>query len=243
MSKPAYFDLAIPAPRRLAMMREDFASHSARYPHCPECAKPRDWRGVRGSTLQGVRDYFGLPSIGSSDGTPVVYGFKRRAMPVRFIRYCDEVRNTRVEHAGWFTDDECDEKARGIVGALSHGRFLAGYAWSSNGENVLFCDRVYSDESEAARMADEHARVFADQAREDSERFNAMQDAETFADEKETDVREAWDAYRLAWQARYVSVRHLANAHEARNDVSDAIDELRQARADRVEKTAAYERS
>ena len=74
---------------------------------------------------------------------------------------------------GWYTDGDQNDTAIGIVARLPHGRFLAGYRWSANDERVYF-PQVFDDESDAARMADEHARVFAESAREDSERFERM---------------------------------------------------------------------
>lgn len=67
----------------------------------------------------------------------------------------------RLGHTGHYTDPHCESKAFGIVAMLTHGRFIAGYEWSDNGERVYF-DSVYTDESDAARMSDEHARVFAE---------------------------------------------------------------------------------
>jgi hypothetical protein len=75
---------------------------------------------------------------------------------------------------GWCTDTDCSDTASGIVARLPHGRFIAGYRWTSNNERVYF-PQVFDDESDAARMADEHARVFAERAREDSERFEQIQ--------------------------------------------------------------------
>ena len=74
------------------------------------------------------------------------------------------------------TDSEGYDKAIGIVASLTRGRYIAGYRWTSNDERVYF-DGVFTDESEAARMADEHARVFADSAREDNARYETMRDA------------------------------------------------------------------
>jgi hypothetical protein len=56
MSSARYFNLSIPAARRLAMMREDFATHAARFPLCPENLKPASWRDVRALRRQGRRD-------------------------------------------------------------------------------------------------------------------------------------------------------------------------------------------
>ena len=76
---------------------------------------------------------------------------------------------------GWYTDTDCRDTAVGIVAALPHSRFLAGYRWTSNGERVWF-DTVHDDAKDAALTANEHARVFAEHAREDDERSRAAND-------------------------------------------------------------------
>lgn len=69
-----------------------------------------------------------------------------------------------------------------------------------------------------------------------------MQSAESLCEEKESNLREAWDEYRLAFQARHVSLRHLAKCREAMTEVTDAVRELRDARRELSDATQAYER-
>ena len=69
---------------------------------------------------------------------------------------------------GWYTDSYQDETAVGIIASLPHGRFIAGYRWTSNDERVYFGE-VFANEDDAARMADEHARVFAENCRDSEE--------------------------------------------------------------------------
>ena len=222
-----FFDLTKPAPVRLAMMRAAFAGHAKKYPHCPEHAKPKSWRDIRGATFKNVSAYCGVLSQGF-DGTdhcktPVWYSHTGEQF--RNERFCDDV--ARMGHTGWFTDTEGGEKARGIVARIPHGRFIAGYHCSSNGGRVYFPE-VYDDETEAARAADSHAEQFAESAREDSERFEAMREAE----EKES---EAARVFKLAYMARHVSAEHVELAREA-------LEELRSARDVLASATAAYER-
>ena len=222
-----YFDLTKPAPVRLAMLRAAFAGHAKKYPHCPEHAKPKSWRDIRGTTHKGVNAYCGALSQGFNGTgnykTPIWYSHTGEQF--RDERFCDDV--ARIEHTGWFTDTSQDEKARGVVGRLPHNRYIAGYHWSSNGERVYFPE-VYKDETEAARAADSHAEAFAESAREDSERFDAMQDAERETEEKERE-------FRLAFMARHVSAEHAELAREA-------LEELRSARDVLARATADYER-
>lgn len=219
-----YFDLTKPAPVRLAMLRAAFAGHAKKYPHCPEHAKPKSWRDIRGTNFKNVSAYCGALSQGF-DGTgkyktPIWYSHTGEQF--RDERFCDDV--ARIGHTGWFTDTDGGEKARGVVGRLPHNRYIAGYHWSSNNERVYFPE-VYSDETEAARAADSHAESFAESAREDSERFDAMQDAESKTEEKERE-------FKLAFMARHVSPDHAELAREALEELRSARDVLSSATAD-----------
>lgn len=225
MSDARYFDLTIPAPRRLAMMREAFAKHPQRFPHCPDHYKPADWRAIRRWTHATWQSAFATLEQGAQDGTPIWY--THTGPEFRDEREAHEVMHS-IGHTGWFTDADANETAVGIVARLPHGRYLAGYLWHANGERVYF-PTVYDDEREAARAADGHAERFAEDSREDSERFNAMQDAE----------EACTDALREAQRA--IALRHhpAGGMDEAR----DAIEALRAARADLAEKAADYERA
>ena len=222
-----YFDLTKPAPVRLAMLRAAFADHAKKYPHCPERAKPKSWRDIRGATYKNVSAYCGALSQGFNVSgnykTPIWYCSTGEQF--RDERFCADV--ARSGHTGWFTDTDGGEKARGIVARIPHGRFIAGYHWSSNDERAYFPE-VYDDETEAARAADSHAESFAESAREDSERFDAMQDAENETEEKERE-------FKLAFMARHVSAAHTELAREA-------LAELRSARGVLARATADYER-
>ena len=208
-------------PARMAILRR-LASGNAHYRITP--AGSGDWKSARRYTLNDYESAFALLSPGKqSDGSPIWYSHGG-----------PEFRGERDAHTivtslprGWYTDTEASETAIGIVARLSHGRFLTGYRWTSNGERVYFPE-VYTDERDAAYTADGHAEAFAQSAREDSERFNAMQDAEGHVEAVENDVR-------MAIQARNVSPRHREHAR-------DRIEELRAARRDLEATTEAYER-
>ena len=222
-----YFDLTKPAPTRLALLRAAFAGHAKKYPHCPEHAKPQSWRDIRRTNYKNVSAYCGALSQGfnGTDKYKIPIWYSHTGEQFRDERFCDDV--VRIDHTGWFTDTEGRETARGIVARIPHGRFIAGYRWTSNGERAYFGE-VFADEKDAAKMADEHARIFAESAREDNERFNAMQDAESEAEEKEQE-------FKLAFMARHVSADHAELAR-------DALEELRSAREVLARATADYER-
>lgn len=188
MSNLRYFDLSIPAPRRLAMMRRDFANHATKYPHCPEYAKPRTWRDVRAYRMDSYAAAFATLSRGENSGERVWYAHVNPNF--RGERFADEIAPRAIGHQGWFTDTDDSETARGIVARLPHGRFIAGYYWTGNGERVYF-PGVHDDERDAALMADEHARVFAELEREYQERCDALRETEGELEEKTRRLREA----------------------------------------------------
>lgn len=183
-----YFDLTISAPRRLALLRAAFDAHAARYPHCPESLKPKSWRDIRGTTFAGVAAYCcaGLHLVTSDDGAS---WYTHGGAQFRDEQFADECDSVRIDHTGWFTDVDRDEKARGIIARLTHGRFITGFHWSTNGERVYF-PTVFDDERDAALMADEHARIFADHAREDSERAARAQSLQHYEEDALTRLRE-----------------------------------------------------
>lgn len=74
-----------------------------------------------------------------------------------------------IDHTGWFSDSFASETTRGIVVSLPHGRFMAGYHWSSNGERVYFPE-IYDCIRTAVYAADGHAEAMAEQYREDDEK-------------------------------------------------------------------------
>ena len=158
-----------------------------------------------------------------------------RSVPIWYTHCGEYFRNERDAHdivrrlsRGWYTDC-CDtsETAVGIVASLPHGRFIAGYRWTSNGERVWFSE-VYTDEEDAACAANGHAESFAEDAREDSERFEAMQNAEIEAQDKLETLRDC------------LALRHTGR--RTNDDVRDAIRELRDARLALADATRNYER-
>lgn len=243
MSNIKYFDLTIPAPKRLAMMRTDYANHAKRYPNFPERAKPGSWRDVRGTTLKSYAAYFGRASRGLNDNGPLLYGFDERSFPVRSIRRAYDVDGSGVKHRGFYVDyDGAQGLIVPIVASLPHGRYLSGYNWTDNDELVLFLTEVFTDESEAARDADAEAERFAESCREDNERFMEMTRAEQLVEDQESDLCEEWATYKAAWSA-YVAnpLRFAKAARQAREAVSGLIENIRASRAEFEAARRAYE--
>lgn len=217
MSDKRYFDLTIPAPKRLAMMRAAFENHAKRYPHCPEYAKPADWRAIRAYTFKSWRAAFcdGL-NAGFNDKTPVWYSHGGE----QFTRE----QFVKTDHNGWYTNEYGETArdgsglARGIIVALSHGRFIAGYWWGDNGERVYFPE-IFTDESEAARYADSYAERFADDAREDNAKWNEARRLE----DKNEEARE-----RLAECLKLARINH--KREEMREEARELIASIRKNR-------------
>ena len=179
-------------PARMAILRM-IAADSANNRNPRTRLQPNDWRAARRYTLC---NYAAVAGAGINQGADHWYSHTGEQFRNEKDAYvCDG----GPDHSGWFTDSEGYDKAIGIVASLTHGRFIAGHRWTSNGERVYF-DGVFTDESEAAQMPNEHERVFADSAREDSARYEAMRDAEDTAEEKRA-------AARLAIMARNVCVK------------------------------------
>jgi hypothetical protein len=169
---------------RLAILRMIAAdSVNNRNPHAR--LQSGDWRKARTSTLKSYSAAFCQLSQGSNDGEPVWYGHTGENF--RNERYSYDV--IKLRHTGWFCDVDQDSTARGFIAGLSHGRFIAGYELSDSGERVYF-GQVFTDEHDAARMGDEHARVIADRMREDSERFYAARKIEDDIEDNTQRLRE-----------------------------------------------------
>jgi hypothetical protein len=209
------------APARLAILKM-IAVDSVNNSNEHTRLTPGDWKGARNYTLESYASAFRHElDQGLQDGEPVWYSHGGEQF--RGERFADECEGG-PDHTGWYTDGDCSESSRGIVGRLNHGRFIAGYHWYSNDERVYF-PQVFYSERDAARASDSHAERFADYAREYSERFDAMRDAETARDDARHD-------FLYAWKARHVSEDHRETAREAIETLREAIETLKDATAD-----------
>lgn len=179
------------------------------------------------TTLQTIRKHAKSPEqidIGKNDNEPVFYYFGR-LLPES---YCDELL-TSIRHTGWFTNEHGETfkdgsgTARGIVVSLPSrpgfpdGVHLAGYCWGDNDERVLWPE-CFADELDAARMADEHARVFADNQREHDIQWNAAREIENEIEESLQRLREC------------IALRHRACMEYARSEISELIEAIRDKR-------------
>ena len=201
-----YLNLKIGAPRRLACLRTSAQRHNEKFPS----GSAATWRTVRYATFNSS---VGL-SQGMQSGESVWYAQDGEQFPRE--TYADLCANG-ADHRGWFTDDDREDKARGIVARLPHGKFIAGYEWSCNDERVYFPE-VLDDEWEAARRADGHAERFAEACLEDSRRFGDAQELE-------------YRCQKLADHlAEKLVLRNNPRFPGARDHAREIIEELRAAR-------------
>lgn len=122
-------------------------------------------------------DYYHAPSpVDRSSG--MSFYLDSDGMPSLRWKWCDDVDGASIDHTGWFTDEYCDTKIRGVVFRLAHGRgFLAG--WSMGKSMASSLDyTLYSDEVDAAFAADSMAESAADDEREYQEKERERLDAE-----------------------------------------------------------------
>ena len=208
-------------PARLAILRM-IAADSVNNRNESTRLQPGDWKGARHYTMGG---YAGAYCYGIHPGQGQWYSHAGENF--RNERDSHEMLRA-LKHTGWYTDTDGQESAVGIVAGLSHGRFIAGYRWTATDERVYF-PQVFDDETDAARMADEHAREFAESAREDDECFNAMALAEIDVEEK---TRAVGEAFALRHRLKFGGPER----------VREAIESLWEARETLADATREYER-
>lgn len=169
--KTNYLNLAIGAPKRLAILKRDAEQFAVKYPHIIES---KTWRNMRYGNLRSTSTL----DNGIDNGKQIWYSHAGEQF--RNERDCTDI--SRRDYNGWYTDVHQYDTAIGIVAGLPHGKFLSGYRWTSNDERVYFSD-IFEDESDAANMADEHARVFSEACMEDSYKFEECRKLENEEEE------------------------------------------------------------
>jgi hypothetical protein len=218
MTAPIYLQLNKGGtPARMANLR--MLAAQSKTGNRPPALQLADWRAARRYGFDNWRDSYGELS----------QGFNGEGYARREIWYChtgEQFRNERdahdiadspVDHTGWYADIHQDEKAIGIVGMLPHGRYIAGYRWTSNDERVYF-NEVFDNEREAARAADAHAESFAEMACEDSEKWDAARKLENTIEDSLIRLREC------------LVLRHQQCMSYVRDEVRDLVETIRNAR-------------
>ena len=202
-----YLNLKIGAARRLGFLRNAAKRHNEKFPS----GSAATWRTVRYATLTQP----GHLAQGMNGCAPIWYAHTGAAFPREtYADLCAE----GPDHRGWFTDAECDEKARGIVVRLPHGKFIAGYDWDCNGERVYFPE-IFDSETDAAHQADGHAESFADDCREHDAKYREAQNLQTEAEDM---------AQQLAEKMALRNYRRFPDAREEARELLTELRELRQ---------------
>jgi len=203
-----YPPLSIGAKRRLAIFKAEAVNPKRHW------ITDMDWRTVRFATLASTMGWIAGFNGEGCRKEPVWYSQDGDAQD--YFRSQRDAHNIiKRLYKGWFTDTDCNDTAIGVVYGLSHGRFLAGYRWTSNDERVVFSE-VFDDAEDAAKMADEHARVFAELSRDDAERFDAAQALENQIENAKEDLSRAF-ALR----------NHPTRREVERDTVRDLIENIR----------------
>jgi hypothetical protein len=207
-----YLNLAIGAKRRLESLKRSAAMQNEGQVK-RGLVGAYTWRTMRFATFETQESI--NQGFNGKDGKPVpvwttfngkdTFGRTQYADDVQYDSYSGRAV---IEHTGWFADVHCDHTARGFVVSLPHGRYLAGYEYNMNDECVLFGD-VHDSAKDAARAADEHARVFAEDEREYSEKYYAARELES---ENENALQRLRECLALRNNACFTSLRE--EAHE-----------------------------
>lgn len=148
---------------------------------------PYTWRDVRYATFVTYSAACVALTKGQVNDVHAWYCHTGEQFPRE--RYVDECESVNISHRGWFSDTGEHSTIRGLVVALPHGRFLAGYAHSDNGERVYLAE-LYDTEAEAARAGNHYAEKTAEAAREYDERYQEARELEDQAEDLAARLRE-----------------------------------------------------
>ena len=204
---------------RMAILRM-IAADSTR-DNKPPSTHVADWRAARHYTLGSYESAFCCSLSQGFNGEPnkkraVWYAFSESTF--RNERYAHEV--LKLGHTGWYDNPDGESSRdgsgliRGIVGGLSHGRFIAGYELGSSDERVYF-DCVYSDEDSAARAADSHAETIADKECEYQTVWREARDVEDENENAFTRLREC------------IALRNRACMNYVRDEIRELCETIR----------------
>lgn len=211
-----YLNLKAGAPQRLRRLRRNAEETDKKHPK----DKPRTWRDVRYANLRTTESLSG--GWNSTDNGPLApkrqIWYTQSGQFFKREEFVDEVEGSRIDHRGWFSDADCDNTYRGIVVKLPHGRFLAGYYMSDNGERVYF-DTIYTDINDAINEADSEAQRLAEDEKEYNERWREARDLQDECEEIMKRIEELW------------ALRHHPKLGESSGEeLREKLEELREKR-------------
>lgn len=222
MTLPVYLQISprINSRDRLAWLKRDAVKHNEKVAERGYGTPYKTWRERRYSGFHNAHANFGTLSQGfdgADERNRHAVWYTYCGPEFRDERYCDEIARS-IGHNGWFAGSDCYETVRGIVARLPHGRFIAGYVQSVNSERTYYPE-IFDDERDAALMADEHARVIAETAREFDDRLNAARDLENDTEIKLHRLREC------------IALRHRECMSYVRVEIGQLIETIRANRA------------
>ena len=135
-------------------------------------------------------------------------GFLSNAKGTLRLTYCDDAKDTSINHTGWFTDPYQDGKMRGVVVQLSRNRYFPGYEPSNDDAGILIDWSDCRDNMrDAAYAADGFAETNAEEEREYQTAWSA---GSLFAQLGEDMTRERQSILELC--AEYRKARSLPGA-------------------------------
>lgn len=222
-----YLALKIGAKRRLDVLKKAADKLNTGYNQRKGMGdmRPYTWRDVRYSGFHNAAVNRCELSQGlntcqyTGKKTPVWYCHTGPAFPREM--FADEIIGNHgrplVEHTGWFADVDCSNKIRGLVVRFPHGRYMAGYYQSDNGERVYYPE-IYDCIRDAVYAADGHAESLAEIEREYSERWNAARDME---DKLQGNIERLRECLALRNNRCFTRVR---------NEISGLVENIRSAR-------------
>ncbi|AJD82977.1 hypothetical protein PJWF_00084 [Achromobacter phage JWF] len=243
----------IPAPRpksakiRLEELRKQFATSGMRH------GKFATWRGFHDNPWTVMSRTLGWEThnperrSGFFNDTPYVYAFTNlsifngevRDTGFRFTGWSDELVGS-INHTGWYMDNEQGDfqgSARGFVlqmPATKNGvkRCFPALYQSENSEILMWPREVYDDEKDAARAADELARMWAE---ESCDWYEKDQKERRIEDMKEEicDEKKAVKEFRLKRRQLVSAIKQVSTVYPTGSVVLTVLKEqLKQARDD-----------
>lgn len=230
MSVPAYLKIT---PRGSAFARLVCLKNSAAYTNAPDVNLPpsrrfADWRAARTQTFRTITPELSQ-GLNTSDNGPLAprrpVWFTFNPDVFRDERYADAIAPRSIGHNGWYCDIDQSATIRGIVGRLTHGRYIAGTYASENGEYVYF-DRIYTDEKEAAHAADSEAERAAEQEREHAERFQAASVMRDDIAQHEKDIAELFPLRNESARVRADLYAELQGLRVKRATLADEFNDI-----------------
>lgn len=221
MSTPQYLQLN----KGGALARMCILRNAAAYTRAPDVNMPpslilADWRAARERTFNESASMADLWQGFNTDdaGNRVPVWITHAGPQFRNESDAHEVDGVRMNHRGWFCDQDQSERCIAIVANLPHGRWLAGYRLTDSGERVYF-GNVFDDVKDAAAHADGEAEEYAEKAYEHDVKWCE-------AGELKEEIADTLRAIRLHFGAR-----NRPDYEYDRTYITDAIEEVREMRA------------